>query len=356
MTGAAENVAFPVRLGIDEMKRLLVADFRGDPEFIAIEPQLFDDTVNGKGLRVLRYRRDGRVDVYWEPTVRVNRRDISIGAGIADFSEVPIEPAIFEIADRAVHVDIRFVDRQTREVRLKIVEREAPSRRFSLLAPVGKDVQDPVRLFLVQMHGFDFVRRKGTEVVARIGDRALTPATFPIPRGGHKVYFIRYAADPIIAFLNPPMPAPIEFSRPSSSGRVRVEGMTISLDSAGAITHVSTGSETRGAELEFGPAWPNLLDLADGASTQGRWRLEVARTPITGGTFAIAREGDEVSVALEVTEPWSPSELPWSFRLFTWIVRSFRTWPTTYAWTGSVHLRPQLSQTGQWRRIHGDAR
>jgi hypothetical protein len=49
------------------MEKLLVATFRGDPEFEAIEPQVFNDPVNGTGMRVLRYRKDGTVDVYWQP-------------------------------------------------------------------------------------------------------------------------------------------------------------------------------------------------------------------------------------------------------------------------------------------------
>jgi hypothetical protein len=51
-----QTIAFPIRIGLDPMNYLLVADFEGDPEFIAIEPQRFDDPANGKGLRVLRYR------------------------------------------------------------------------------------------------------------------------------------------------------------------------------------------------------------------------------------------------------------------------------------------------------------
>jgi hypothetical protein len=33
----------PIRVGLDPMERLLVATFKGDPEFEAIEPQVFDD-------------------------------------------------------------------------------------------------------------------------------------------------------------------------------------------------------------------------------------------------------------------------------------------------------------------------
>lgn len=61
------RLVLPIRLGIDPMEKLLVASFKGDPEFEGFEPQVFDDPINGKGMRVLRYRKDGKVDVYWQP-------------------------------------------------------------------------------------------------------------------------------------------------------------------------------------------------------------------------------------------------------------------------------------------------
>ena len=56
-TPSVRKIIIPIRLGIDPMERLLVASFKGDPEFEGLEPQVFDDPVNGKGMRVLRYNR-----------------------------------------------------------------------------------------------------------------------------------------------------------------------------------------------------------------------------------------------------------------------------------------------------------
>lgn len=349
-TAASQDIVFPFRIGVEPMECLLVAGLDGDPEFAALEPQRFDDLVNGKGLRVLRYRRDGRVDVYWEPGVRVDRSEISIGAGVADFAEVTMAPARFEISDTAVRVDLAFVDRQGREVVLAIAEAEAPCRRFPFLAPVGKDVQHPLRLFLVQMLGFDFVRRAGTAFTARIGDRRLTPARFPIPRAGRGVYFTRYAARPVIASLNPPMAVPLVFGRVPGGVVAKVDGMTLAFDAGGAVERASAGAAPHDAALEFRPAFPNLLDLADGEATRGRWGLDIAGARITGGTYALSRAGEDIAAELDVTEPWRPSGLPPSFRAFTALVRSFRTWPATYAWSGTVRLGSSPTLSGAWRR------
>ena len=117
------RLVLPIRLGIDPMEGLLVASFKGDPEFEGLEPQVFDDPINGKGMRVLRYRKDGRVDVYWQPGVKVDRSTFTVGAGIGDFAQTTIDPAHFEITAQGVDLNIAFTDAQGRKVELRVREK-----------------------------------------------------------------------------------------------------------------------------------------------------------------------------------------------------------------------------------------
>lgn len=111
-TPSQRRIILPIRLGIDPMERLLVADFKGDPEFQGIEQQVFDDPINGKGMRVLRYRKDGKVDVYWQPGVRVDKNTFTVGSGIGDFGEVKIKPARLEITGHYVNLHMAFIAAQ----------------------------------------------------------------------------------------------------------------------------------------------------------------------------------------------------------------------------------------------------
>ncbi len=103
------RIILPIRLGIDHIEGLLVASFEGDPEFEGIEPQVFDDPINGRDMRVLRYRKDGMVDVYWQPGVRVDRSTFTVGKGIVDFAETTMEPAHLKITDRGMELFTRVV-------------------------------------------------------------------------------------------------------------------------------------------------------------------------------------------------------------------------------------------------------
>lgn len=266
------------------MEGLLVASFKGDPEFEAIEPQRFDDPVNGKGMRVLRYRKDGRVDVYWQPGVRVDRNTFVVGAGLGDFADARMKPARLHITKRGVDLHVAFTDARGRAMELRIREDASGKRGFPLLAPVGADIEKPLQLFLAYLPDIDLVRRAGALFEGRIGERALRPASLPILLHWRRVLFIRYAARPVIGTLNPPATRPVMFELPVP-GSADVAGMTVTADGDGSVTRMSAGTEPRRVEVAFHPGFPNLLGLPDGGSRAGRWSIRIAGVPITGGVY-----------------------------------------------------------------------
>lgn len=349
---SVRKIFIPIRLGIDPMERLLVASFKGDPEFEGFEPQVFDDPVNGKGMRVLRYRKDGKVDLYWQPGVQVDRSTFTVGSGIGDFVETTIEPAHFEINERSLDLHVAFTDAQGRKVELRIHEDTNGKRGFPLLAPVGADVEKPPRLMLVYMPNIDLVRRSGSLVEGRIDDRILRPESLPILLNWQRVWFVRYVPKPIIGTLNPPMSRPVVVELPAP-GSIEVEGMTVVVDGDGSVTRISTGQEPCRVEIDFFPGFPNLLDLDSGGSAAGRWSIRIAGVSITGGSYSASREGDRATVELDVIENWKPSGLPLSMDIFTRVVSMFRTWPATYRWRGVVELGAEPVMSGVWERKGG---
>jgi len=343
------KIVLPIKLGIDPMEHLLVADFKGDPEYTCLEPQLFNDSVNGKGIRILRYRKDQKVDVYWQKGVNVDINNILIGAGVGDFAETVMEPACFEITDKGVNVNCAFTDAQNRKVELIIKENTTSPGRFPFLAPVGNCIENPQRLFLVNMLDFDFVRKKGTIAEAKIGDRKLYTKSFPLLRNFKKVLFIRYSALPLVGTLNPYMDSPLIFEA-EAPGSTEIDGTTIFIDDTHRITRLSIGENLRKVEMNFFPAYPNLANVSDGESRSGLWNFKMSGTHITGGSYSLSREGNLIKTEIDVTENWKPQGVPISLKIFTRFLSWFRTWPTTYRWRGTIDIANNFSMTGLWER------
>jgi hypothetical protein len=339
---------FPFYIDIDPMERLMVASIKNDPEFTMIEPQLFSDPINGSGLRVLLYRRDGKIDVYWQKGVIVNRDTITIGSGINFFQEVEMEPSGFNITDTGVKCHVRFQDAIGKSVELKVFENAKGITPFSFLAPVGKDIVDPKRLFLAHMLKFDFVRKKGTIFTGNIGDRPIKPESFPLLRGNKKVLFARYSAQPVVGVLNPDNAKPLIFTAKPSQ-QFSLGHMQISTDESNRVERVGVYIQEKTVELIFPDGFPDLLGLTEGDTKTGNWQYNICGEHITGGMYSLLRSGAKVVVKLDVTQIWKPKEMPVSFRIFTKVVKSFRTWPKTYMWQGTVDLENE-TMTGSWSR------
>ncbi len=342
------DFVLPIKLALDPMKHLIVISLKGDSEYEMLEPQLFDDKLNGKGIRVLRYRKDKKVDVYWQPGVNVDSATLSLGDGIGDFEETEFIQSIFEISSRRVSVDVSFVDKQKRIVNIRIDEQPTSKKRMSFLAPVGNDIKFPKQFFLAYMLDFDFILKKGAAVDVSIGDKKLTPSIFPLPRNFRSVYFSRYSGRPAIATLNSSLTNPIVIKE-RTSNMIEIEGMNIEFDHCGKISRLFIEENKIIYEIYFCSGFFNMLNIRDSEIHRGEWVFNIGGAKITGGSYSLSRNEKIVTFKLDVTQSWKPLDLPLSFRIFTRLNGYFRNWPSTYIWESTVDLE-NMSISGNWKR------
>jgi hypothetical protein len=327
-------------LTVEPRARLVLFDIADDPVYAAMEVQVFDDPVQGHGVLVLLGRRDGRVEVYRQPGLRLTERRFAVGRGIERWAEAVIEPARVEIHPDGVVVDVALEDAQGRRIEVRIDDRDGvPRNRSTLLAPVSSGVEQPEQLLVVLLGQFDLGRTGGTQPVLRIDGVPRTITPFPGPSRVHRRRFIRYAAAPVIATVNEAHDGPVD---PASLGPVARLDATVAGERAA---------------LRFVPPVPDLAAIADGASSMGAWFLDVAGEPeLLEGTWDAARTGDHVRLAMAVTRPWQPRGLPASLRLVTSVAKVFREWPLTYRWTAEVELGATPTARTAWTRMTGPDR
>lgn len=346
-TSHALNFVIPISLSIEPIKHLIVVDYDNDSEYISIEPQIFDDPIYGNGIRVLLYRKDKLVDVYYQKSLKFDSTKFCIGEGLGEVGQVEMSPAKFEISSKGVDLDIAFTDNKKRLISMKIIESTTSDSRFSFLAPVGKDIKSPNKLFLAYMHDFDFVRKNGTQIHTRIGDRLLKPASFPLTRDWHKVYFARYASRLTIGQINESPFIPL--TKTLKVGVNTFGDTTIIINKKFGVEEYLVGDKTRNVSLVFEDAFPNLLAMQSGSQIIGKWKYKADDVVLTGGQYKVERKDSIFRVILDVTDKWKPKELPFSFKIFTLIECSFRTWTTTYFWEATLNIATN-EVVSNWRR------
>lgn len=334
----------PFSFDVVPRSRLLLFDLVDDPRYEGMEVQRLDDPAQGSGLVVLLFRHDRKVDVFHEPTVRLDREGFAVGAGVGEWVEATIEPRRFELRDDGAHVELGLHD--AHGDRIEIIIEESDSRRRHpevLLAPVSAEIEQPSSLPLVYLRGFDFVHRAGRFEV-RVGDQLRSVATMPVPIDYSRCYMARYSADPVV----------VELGRRSEGVVPRADALdeqhTAELDGDGAIVALGALGPRHRARLGFEPAFPDLRRLE--GITEGSWRIDIDDDlGVIAGTYAATRRGDEVELALDVTQGWEPHGLKPSFVVMTTVMRAFRTWPKSYHWRGRVDLSGEtITRAGEWIR------
>ncbi len=352
----ADRFLNPFRLHIDPMARLLLINRVGDLDAVysGFEPQAFDDAVHGRGLIVLGWRRDGRVDVFHQPHVRVDPATYTIvGDGLHRIVERPLEGARFAIGPMGVDADLSFDDLVGRRIELRIVERGArTAERFGLLAPMGDAATHPAAMPLVLLRDFGFVRVVGSEIHITIDGRLQKVGRLPLPIDGQRRHMLRYAEAPLIATINPAHDGPLT---PIDAGGDAVDdaGDLVTLvDGAGhrAIERIERRSREQFVRWTFDPPFPNPLDLRSSAECSGRFSIESdPRVGRVRGEYRVQRGDDRVRVRVVPSGGWTPNERRWSVRLMYAVAAVFRRWPKTYVWEGEI----ELGATGETRMRSG---
>ncbi len=356
----------PFHLDVDPMERLLLVNFEGDPDriYLGFEPQAFDDEVHGEGLLVLGWRVDGRVDVFHSPGLRLSEATYGIaGGGLHAMAARPFEEARFHMGPRGPDVDLAFDDLEGRRVHLRILERDTrPRRPIGLLAPMGEAATAPPALPLVFLHGFDFVREAGSEIRIEIDGRGHAPDRLPLPMDGARVTFVRYSPDPFIVTWNPAREGPLAplQLRPAEAdegpdGTLMAEGDGVRYELVlnGGHPEIRSMYRARGdhaVQVAFAPAFPNLWALGEGVRVEGRFRIAAhTSTGSVTGRWEVARDGGTVRMEAVPDGGWIPRETKPVVRLMYRMVPTFREWPRSYRWEGTVEMPAGASGHGESR-------
>lgn len=333
---ASDGIPVPFSIHVDRLDRMLNFELADDPTYSGIEVQGLDDPTHGTGLAVLLMRReDGRVDVHFEPGLRLDPAGYEIGGGLREWRPTDFDAARFEVTPDGVDLHVAFADVDGRPIELRIADRARRRRTAAFLAPMGAEIAKPHSLPLVWMGSFDLLRRGGPDPLISIDGRRSSPGRLPAESLLRR-RLIKVATDLCVVWVNESGERPTAVAGDAVLGPEGLEAVT-----ASAAEHqVVLGFDP---PYSAGPAW-------SGEAAAGDWHLAIDGMPVVAGTWRTEPATEGVEVTLEVTRGWEPTGLPPLMSVVTRVVPVFRRWPTTYRWTGVVTSGEDGGVDGRWER------
>lgn len=350
----------PFSIHIDPMESLLLINIENDPDslYIGFEPQLFDDTINGKGMLIIAWRTDGYVDIYHQPALKLDpdKYDIA-GKGLANRVEVPLEGAYFRVEERGVQAWFQMTDIMNRNIEVSIRENHPRKRKpFGLLAPMGDAAQNPSALPLVLLHDFYFVRQKHTQVSVEIDGKLHTPDKLPMPMDRRKMYFIRYSTDPLIATVNQAFSGPLEPIEIINDSECFHHETRLQLNNNKRyyqIEKISRGYKNHTLQMNFDPPFPNIADIQTGDKLNGIFKIEGDHsTGIVKGDYTLAEKDGAITITMNPSHGWKPRPDKISLRMMYTVAGVFKKWPMSYYWNAEISFDEdgQPFMKSQWVR------
>jgi hypothetical protein len=358
-------VVSPFHLDTQPMRAIALFNFERDPDIIykGLEPQAFDDDLHGRGLLVIGWRVDGRVDVFHDPGLRLDAATYAIaGSGLHRMAARDLSEGRLELGSTGALVDLAFTDLENRPIRLVVRETDTrPRRPFGLLAPMGSAATDPPALPLVFVKDFYFVRRSGSEIRIEVDGRTHRSDPLPLLLDTTWMHFVRYSATPFIALWNHRDHDTADVLS-SSTLAAEAGGASYELRSNGPFSEIRRMTRHEGDQeitVEFAPAFPQLLALRNGKRIDGSFRLSTGPPAgVVTGTWHVVRHGRRIEIETVPCGGWTPGDAQPMARLLFRVIRVFRSWPTTYRWSGSVELPGPgedvggpLALSSTWERV-----
>jgi hypothetical protein len=353
-----KSIYVPFSIDIDPMERLLLFNIEKDPDsiYIGFEPQVFDDTVNGRGLLVLGWRADGKIDVYHQPGLQLNSEKYDIaGKGLAHIVVREMEGAFFNINEFGAQVDILFNDIHNRPVHLIISESHRAKRKpFSLLAPMGMAAENPSAMPLVYLHEFYFVRKRNTDISLTISGRNHKSDKLALPMDRKRMYFTRYGSDLMIATINPAfdgklVPLEILAHNVACSG-----SNTFELESnSTSIKSMNVSNKENTLTISFEPPFPNMADVVAERDYNGSFTiLGNPAAGVVSGTYHLTKNENEIQISMTPCGGWKPVPTKTSLRFLYTVVKTFKQWPATYQWNAEIKINENndMIMKSQWVR------
>jgi hypothetical protein len=350
----------PVNISIDPMEKLALVNLAkgADPYYDGFELQTFDHETKGTGALFIAYRLDGLVDVYYHPTLTLDKTMFAVGAGLGEWVEADFAHRL-AVTEAGLDLYARLTDARGCEIEITVKETKSKGKSFDLLAPLGSSIETPRFFPFFYLRKFDLVRRGGTKVSITIDGKPKKAAAIPMPLLHTRsfVYFARYSPAPIIGRWN--MPA--ETLKPLAPGRAGIfkDGDTIYTlednDGHHEIAHIASAVQGHKISLNFTPPIPNIAALRDGAWVEGCFSAGVdEHRDVLGGDYRIRREDDRVHVYMHPTEDWKPKVRPLLRLTLKFFPPVFWTWPKDYEWSASIDLSShgdELPIKARWNRI-----
>jgi hypothetical protein len=317
---SATGVVLPIGMRFPSMDALMLFAFEDDPRYRDVELQIMSHD-DERLPRVILYRLDGGCEVHVRPNPPTWLQEMQRTDGVLNrprFMEADIAYN-FDLQTEGLHASLQLHRADGLTLSFVVKEHGHERLRASILAPVGADTQTPTFFPFFYLKSLALVPRADSDVDLQIDGQHRPPATLTRWVKGPASYLIRYSTNPLLGRWHETTSFAV-VPRPVQAGTTSWRDGQTELELAWNAGRAEIASQTWHREnadvrFRFGPAWPDVLALRDGAVVSGRFSVDVSDDAgVLAGEYRVQRQGNKIFVQLHPTLANQPPTIkggPW---------------------------------------------
>lgn len=296
----------PFNFGHSDFGRLILVSINDHLKIKTVELVVQHDN---KGAFVIVYFHNGKAEIYTNPYLSIEKKYLKPNADWKIVGEQDFEYA-FEETKTGISFALDITIKSGQQIRIRLRENTANTKRYSFLAPIGADLSDAPRFPFIYLREAGFISVEGTEFSCEIDGKKWELTKIPINMEGQQRFRTPYSFMPLPFFWNEEQEAYLSAEKITDTKTYQRNNAIYSFtDNYGhkeieSITYKANGHST---SYRFSPSFPDIASLKTGSEIKGRFCLGIDDIDgVVCGSYLVKNTNDEITIKLHPKKCWQP--------------------------------------------------
>jgi len=296
----------PFNFSHTDFGRLILISIDDHPSIKTVELVVQNDN---KGAFVVVYYHNGKVENYINPRLSIDKKFLKPNADWEIVGEQDFEYA-FEDTKNGIHFALDITIKNGQQIKIKLRENHADTKRYSFLAAIGADLSEVKRFPFIYLREAGFIPVEGTEVSFEIDGKKMELTKVPIKVEGQKCFKTVYSLTPLPFFWNEERDIYLSPEKITDTKKYQKDNAVYSfIDNDGhkEIERITYRANGHSASYRFSPSFPDIASLKVGYEIKGKFCLGVDDIEgVIGGTYSLIKTHDEIDIVFKPEKCWQP--------------------------------------------------
>lgn len=308
---STSNILHPFNCASTDYGRLLFINIDDHPDIKTMELVVQE---NGNGSFVIIYYKNGRVDCYPNNALTVDKKYLKPNN---DWTVMPTNNFDFSYTSNngglQASFDITIKNNQHISVS---IENQTALEKHNFLAAIGAELSEVKRFPLVYLEQGGFLPVESTNFDIQIDGKAYPLKKIPLEVNGIKSYKTVYSLHPQSFFCNEERSSSLPYGKFNGQKSDTNNGIKYNYNNNNGYCEtkkVEYQLSDRKMSIAFSPALPDFVSLKKGATTEGKFCIDVNNNHcIVGGSYSVERINDKITFRMNPEKGWQPMpKKPW---------------------------------------------